>query len=62
MAIISNYYQYGTLRSNPGTNYHRLYSFPNTKGRNGEKIPSILLRLYPNTRQGHNEGRGQKIS
>ena len=36
MAIGSNYYQYGTPRSNPGPNNKRHYSFPNAKGRNGD--------------------------
>ena len=42
MAIGSNYYQYGTHRSNPGPNNYRLYSLPNAKGRNGEKIPCTI--------------------
>ena len=32
-----------------------VYSFPNAKGRSGEKIPCTLLRLYPNTQQGYND-------
>ena len=55
MAIGSNYYQYGTPRSNPGHNNYRLYSFPNAKGRNGEAIPKAILRIHQNTRQGHND-------
>ena len=45
MAIGSNYYQYGTPRSNPRPNNYRLYSFPNAKGRNAEKIIQ-LTKIY----------------
>ena len=31
MAIGSNYYQYGTPRSNPGPNNYKIYSFPMQK-------------------------------
>ena len=40
MAIVSNYYQYGTPRSNPGPNNYRLYSFPMLKAEMERKYQS----------------------